>query len=431
MTQYIGNISYSLYLWHFPVVILGSAYLTQAAPSRIVALGLGAVVFSVLSFHFVEDPIRRSNWLARKKSATASFRYQNCFPSEMMKRLGGGGLVALAITVALLVHNVENDPGNTRAIALSLQNVQATTGASGAEVPTPITGSPSTAAPAAQSLQSQWSSRIDDALTATSFPDLNPSVDDLPQHKAPQWTQNDCGTTGAWNATLCVYGNKDARKTAAVFDDSIALSYLPGLIKALNDHGYLVHSFVAGSCPGADVAVVAEGTRTVSQSCLDHRKWAMSAIASVKPDLIIAADSDLLMNNLVSRAAGQAMIEEWTQGDVRTWSQLAKVAKTVVLASPPGSKSLLDCRTVNAAPDNCALETNSGPTRNAARQAESAASKQTSVPVVDTSKWFCGTDGRCPSFVGTVPVYVDGIHLTRAYSASLAPLMSSALQLPV
>ncbi len=74
---------------------------------------------------------------------------------------------------------------------------------------------------------------------------------------------------------------------------------------------------------------------------------------------------------------------------------------------------------------------NSGPTRNAARQAESAVSKQTSVPIVDTSTWFCGTDGRCPSFVGTVPVYVDGIHLTREYSASLAPLMSSALQLPV
>ncbi len=329
------------------------------------------------------------------------------------------------------MNNVENDPGNTRAIALALQNVQATTGASGADVPTPITGSPSTAAPATQSLQSEWSSRIDAALTATSFPDLNPSVDDLPQHKAPQWTQNDCGTTGAWNATLCVYGNKDAEKTAAVFGDSIALSYLPGLIKALNDHGYLVHSFVAGSCPGADVAVVAEGTRTVSQSCLDHRKWAMSAIAILKPDMILTADSDLLMNNLVSRATGQAMIEEWTQGDVKTWSQLAEVAKTVVLASPPGSKSLLDCRTVNAAPDNCALEMNSGPTRNAARQAESAASKQTSVPIVDTSTWFCGTDGRCPSFVGTVPVYVDGIHLTREYSASLAPLMSSALQLPV
>ena len=59
--QYVGNISYSLYLWHWPVLVLGAVYV-GASRSTVETLELLVVVLllSVLSYHVVENPIRRS-----------------------------------------------------------------------------------------------------------------------------------------------------------------------------------------------------------------------------------------------------------------------------------------------------------------------------------------------------------------------------------
>ena len=65
LSVYIGDISYSLYLWHFPVIILlVTVYPTGSfiyyAASVVLMSGL-----TVLSYHLFENPIRRSSWLTR------------------------------------------------------------------------------------------------------------------------------------------------------------------------------------------------------------------------------------------------------------------------------------------------------------------------------------------------------------------------------
>ncbi|HEY1830595.1 MAG TPA: acyltransferase [Acidimicrobiales bacterium] len=69
---YLGDLSYSLYLFHFP--LLG---LAKEAPSwlssvdwRVLAIG-GTVVCAICSFHRLEDPIRRSRKLAGDPVAVA------------------------------------------------------------------------------------------------------------------------------------------------------------------------------------------------------------------------------------------------------------------------------------------------------------------------------------------------------------------------
>ena len=61
-SQYLGNTSYGLYLWHFPVVVLIVAVFPQySAAYWIVGL---ALIFglSAASFHLLEDPARRGTW---------------------------------------------------------------------------------------------------------------------------------------------------------------------------------------------------------------------------------------------------------------------------------------------------------------------------------------------------------------------------------
>ncbi len=58
--RWIGVRSYAIYLWHFPIIVLGAAH-PQEAPSLLRALIMTAltVALAALSWTFVEDPIRR------------------------------------------------------------------------------------------------------------------------------------------------------------------------------------------------------------------------------------------------------------------------------------------------------------------------------------------------------------------------------------
>jgi len=62
--QWIGRLSYSWYLWHWPVLVVGAALVST--PSVLVRTGLAALslVLSAASYQFVESPIRNARKLA-------------------------------------------------------------------------------------------------------------------------------------------------------------------------------------------------------------------------------------------------------------------------------------------------------------------------------------------------------------------------------
>jgi hypothetical protein len=71
---YNGKISYPLYLWHFPSIILAK-YLLVPAYSDKFAVSLAIVVTviaSILTYHFVEQPFRTKFLLSRKTSLLAA-----------------------------------------------------------------------------------------------------------------------------------------------------------------------------------------------------------------------------------------------------------------------------------------------------------------------------------------------------------------------
>lgn len=57
--QSIGRVSYSWYLWHWPVLLLGPALL-PSTPWRQAALVATSFALAACSFHFIERPIRRN-----------------------------------------------------------------------------------------------------------------------------------------------------------------------------------------------------------------------------------------------------------------------------------------------------------------------------------------------------------------------------------
>ena len=64
--QAIGKVSYSWYLWHWPVLVLGGTLIPQAGLMQRAMLALLALILAWLSLVTVEQPLRKSTFLARR-----------------------------------------------------------------------------------------------------------------------------------------------------------------------------------------------------------------------------------------------------------------------------------------------------------------------------------------------------------------------------
>ncbi|MEZ5830637.1 MAG: acyltransferase family protein [Dongiaceae bacterium] len=70
---FLGKISYSLYLWHFPLLAFGLYVgLGEMSPATTAMLLAAAFVLAVLSWHFVEQPARRAGGRLRWRTVASS-----------------------------------------------------------------------------------------------------------------------------------------------------------------------------------------------------------------------------------------------------------------------------------------------------------------------------------------------------------------------
>ncbi len=67
--RYVGLISYSLYLWHWPLIVFYPFLFGQATLAGKVGLLLASMAAATLSWAFVEKPFREGEALRRRKSA--------------------------------------------------------------------------------------------------------------------------------------------------------------------------------------------------------------------------------------------------------------------------------------------------------------------------------------------------------------------------
>ena len=70
--QWVGRVSYSWYLWHWPAMILAVAWLDRdSTPIRVTA-GLLALPIAGAAHHWVENPLRFSAWLTTSRARTVA-----------------------------------------------------------------------------------------------------------------------------------------------------------------------------------------------------------------------------------------------------------------------------------------------------------------------------------------------------------------------
>jgi peptidoglycan/LPS O-acetylase OafA/YrhL len=68
--QWVGKLSYSFYLWHWPILALGAALMPELGVMGRVGLALGSLIPAAIAFHAVEQPIRAHRRLAPRVGFT-------------------------------------------------------------------------------------------------------------------------------------------------------------------------------------------------------------------------------------------------------------------------------------------------------------------------------------------------------------------------
>ena len=428
----LGRISYSLYLWHWPLLVVPAAAIEGDLPLAVrVGLMAAAIPLAAATQRWVEEPIRHGRLVGR-------------LPARNLALAGGLSLAVAAVslvagtvigpggsgpTVALSADLRANEqlllpddsPGGAPDAGSSSGPATTTGGTSGPATAggrpgrgpaTTPAGEPAGPLPVPKNLQPSLAAARDDiAVVYRDGCHLG-------------FTQTQPGS--------CAYGDPTSGTTVVLFGDSHAAQWFPALLQLANANHWRLESLTKSACSAADVRVWSSALNRQYAECDAWRGAVLARIAAEHPALVVVSDDryyQLAVNG--GPVPVGDLQEQWDAGLSRTLDRLRDTAGRVVLigdtprsrVDPPVclSAHLADARAC-ATPLSRAID--------APRlDADSRVADSVGVGFVDPTPWVCPSD-PCPAIIGRVLVLRDQHHLTQVFSGILARRLGDALGLP-
>lgn len=379
----VGDWSYSLYLWHFPVLRLCEEHWEEqrlTKPHLAVALVL-IFALSAASYHLVEQPFRKGvRWRPRLR---AILLYPVSLAMVVVTAVGAhawvdGQIAALEDNPGIAVSDYGRDGlSKDPTVALVEASVLA------AEDERPVPGG------------------------------LEPALGSVRESVAPL---GDCDyRTGT--RKLCAFGDPDAERTIALMGDSHARHWSPAIDAIGKEHGYRVYVFVYSGCPAITFTRLTDGGRAWTE-CADFKEWALGQVRELHPDLVVLAnnayESPVMRKRQVGALHDQLELLRPLAGKV------AMIGDSPKLPQAPGT--CISERGVDLG--DCLQEAETGATRIQDQFRQTV--EDLGMTWVDARRWFCAED-RCPAVIGKVVPLRDREHVTVEYSTLLADPIAAAL----
>lgn len=394
--QWLGDVSYSLYLWHFPILtfafsIFGRGWLTALSCLPIM------LACSGLSRRFIELGVLHSDFLRKPSRVLSAVHFT---AKDVLV-----GAVVLTVMAALSLAQLRG-PGSLVSADALASHIGTARDARGRAVP---------------------SSREEDiraSLSATEWPpSISRQLDSLfaVQQAEAMGTQAPGCRNDVFSLAPANICSGDTASSTMVVGDSVALSWVPAVESAT---GGPVLAIGYANCSLYDVAVTngvdSPGFR---EACTERRSEMLRLIEDRSPARVIlsASETALTYTGLPLDEAGL----EWRAGVARTLDLLRNVPEVVLLSNPPLTTSPIECATRITSPANCISEVSERYRVKAAAEASAAAQYPNAV-FVDTRSWFC-IGSSCPAFVGDSVLKTDASHLTMRAATEIGPLLAETL----
>lgn len=381
----IGDWSYSLYLWHFPVLRLCEEVWDEqrlSKPHLLVALVL-MLALSAASYHFVEQPFRKGvRWRPRLRAIAL---YPASLALVVLTAFGAhtwvdGQLAALDDNPGIAVSDyAQDDLSKDPAVALVQASVLA------ARDDRPVPGG------------------------------LEPALGAVRESVAPL---GDCDYREDMRR-LCVFGDPAAERSIVVTGDSHARHWGPALTAIGEEYGYRVYQLVYSGCPAITWTRRTDSGRPWT-ACANFKSWAVDQIRELHPELVVIANNAYDAPGMMTHQVPGLRAELELLRPLA--DRVAMIGNTPKVDQAPGT--CLSVRDVDLG--DCLLSPDAESTRIQGQFEKTVTGL--GMTYVDARRWFCVED-RCPSVIGRVLPLRDREHVTVEYSTQLAEPVARALGL--
>ncbi len=363
--RFLGKISYSLYLWHWPLLVLPLMFLERALTGVEVAASVAvAIGVSWLSWRFVEQPFRYGDRSRRATSWSAI-------------RVGVAGILSVALFTQ----------GLAAALPLSAVAVQPTPSPSGSPVASdgPIT------------------------LPADLTPSLASARDDEERLRGDGCLAFERVTT----PPNCEYGVKGSAITIALVGDSHASHWFPAIEAIALERGWRLVTFVKVSCSFTTLVQRNLALKREYRECTAFNEATVARLNQIKPALTIIVNRRTfrpIEENITSALAGAALGE-----------MVARIpgATAILVDTPDPGRDVPACLSKHPSDIRACLFTQDDADNREIGIAERVAADVAGARLIDLTANIC-TEWPCSPISGSVLIYRDEDHMTETFSRSLA-----------
>ncbi|MGH2835933.1 MAG: acyltransferase family protein [Solirubrobacteraceae bacterium] len=389
---YVGDRSYTFYLWHYPALILTWQAVGHVLPvADNVALLAGAFALSALTFHFYENPLRFARWLRGWRTAA-------------MVPVSIGTSVAAIMVPAITVE------GTLAAQAQAAQNVHLPPLRPAAGQSDPVSLLASKPIPAlANAVRAV---RANAPLPKVLVPDGATLAQENAAitYNTPHGCQPSFGP--GVTSKICKLGDPGSNRVVVLFGDSHAGMWVPALLPLARSQHFAV---VLLDKPGCYVNRI--HANLSGWPCKSWYHWALRQDHALQPAATLVA----------FKLSGGYLENHPSITVSYLRSVLGSVRGGVWLQDAPGqTKKTASCITAAGATQRSCSSPVTSSYQSLVQDVQTMLG-QTRHRSIPTLQWFCA-DGICPSVINHTLTTHDGDHLTMEWSADLAPLLAPEMR---
>lgn len=381
--QFMGDISYSVYLWHWPVVviapfILGVENLAWWQKILFILAVIGAAYITKI---FVEDPIRSSKILMKTNFRTYAY-----------------GIASIAVVVGLSLGFVGINQAQAREAQAKLDQ-------------TLVSGSCVGAA----------AIRDDNCQGSTQELLMTPVV--AKKDRAVVYA-DDCWSDRPFERQrVCTYGQEDSKVRIALVGNSHAGMWHAPLADIAKKNGWRLDTYLISQCYTV-VQPIAFGTPGLTENCQAWNEWAIQQVSDGGYNTVILADrtyaklKDVADSNQYTKQVTAYIdtIDTFREADVKVF---------VIRDVPERVDNVPDCVAENGpANGKCNLDRSTVLKKDPLYEAASKYSSN--VYALDLSNRFCDKT-TCRAVIGGIITYFDDGHITNTYAKTLTPDIEPSL----
>lgn len=401
---WIGGLSYSLYLWHWALLVMAGWWFGELDT----ALGLAVVTASVipawLSFRFVERPIRYAPRLNASPGSALSVGLNTSL---------AGVVAGLLLAVAAL--SAAGGSAGGQQVGDPQQQEQGTDGQG-------TDGQDGQEAEGTDPEPPGAEAHLRPPVYDTVTPSPLQATEDRPDHY-----DRGCQIPATESTPVrCEAGDPDGEVVVAVVGDSKVLQWISAIEYIADQQGWKVVSYTKSAC-SASFATVRDDDGRVYEECLEWSENVLEELRADPPDVFIASGRREVAGPDAESASHEAM----TQGYVDYWTEVSDLgAQVIVLSDSPGPRlesgqSPYECAAENP---TTADEVCTWPYEQAAssRVLLAAVEQVDGAAFIDMDPWIC-PDGTCRAVFRNIVTYRQGSHLTMTYVLFLTPDLAAHL----